>query len=936
MTRLTPLASLLAAAVLASATPSLHAADTNDKAARYYEDALTRYQKKDMAGAIVQLKNALQINKAMLPVQVLLGKALLANSDPVGAEVALNEALRLGVSRVEVIVPLAQAMYNQGKHNQLVESRQLDSPGLPPDIQQQLLLIKAQAFGDLGQVPKALKAIEDAKALTPQAPEPWLAEVAQRIKGRQFAEAATALERAAKLGPPSADLFFQRASLAHVQARLNEAVSAYDKTLELEPEHLDAALARVGIHVDLGRDKDAARELEALLAKKPNEPRALYLKALQAERAGDSATSKATLAQITNLMDPVPLDFIRYRPQLLLLAGLAHYGQGSLGKAKPYLEAAQRAQGPSPIAKLLARVYLEDRAPDRAVEVLESYLRTAPGDANALTLLASIHTSQGRHAKATNLMRDALSGKDNPAFRTVLGLSLLRGGKTGDAISSLEQSFKADSSQTYAGSALVTLYLREGQKAKAVAIAESMVRKAPKNPSLWMLQGTAMSRSGDAKGARQAFDTALKLSPGLPEAELGLARLEVGSRAFDAANTRLLKLYKADEKNIDVMLELANVAEMQNKPADAQRWLLKAEDNAGVGELRPGLAQVHTGMRFKNYPQALEASKKLLSKAPEDPDVMALHGRVQLLNGDVQGARSTLAGASRRAGVVVQSLLTIAELQMQARDASGANYSVEKVLSVEPNSIRGQALMAGVELQQGELAKAERRANQLAQSNPKSSVGYHLLADIALAKRQPAGAIEPLKRAQQLEPTSLGLLRLFSVQQSVEGVRAAVQSAENWLKQRPRDGQVLRAVGDAHVRNKAPDAAIKAYERALAADANDAEAMNSLASVLLTQRNTKSIALAQHAVQLDPNNPMYLDTLGWAEFQLGQSERSLPMLRDARLRNPGNAEIRWHLGAVLAKLGRHAEARAELEVAAANKQDKESAEQATKLLQTLK
>jgi len=936
MTRLMPLASLLAAALLASAAPPLHAADSNEKAARYYEDALARYQKKDIAGAIVQLKNALQINKAMLPVQVLLGKSLLANSDPVGAEVAFNEALRLGVSRVEIIVPLAQALLDQGKHAQLIESRQFESSGLTAEVQQQLLLIKAQAFGDLGQTPKALKALEEARALTPQAPEPWLAEVPLRIKVRQFAEASAALERAAKLGPPGADLYFQRASLLHVQAKLGDALSAYDKTLQLQPDHVEAALARIGVYVDLGRDKEAGSELAALLARYPSEPRALYLKALQAERTGDRSTAKAALAQVTNLMDPVPLDFLRYRPQLLLLAGLAHYGQGALGKAKPYLEAAQRAQGPSPIAKLLAQVYLEDRAPDKAIEVLESYLRSAPGDANALTLLASIHTSQGRHAKATNLMREALATKDDPAFRTVLGLSLLRGGRTGDAVSSLEQSFKADPKQTYAGAALVTLYLREGQKAKAVATAEAMVRKAPRNPSILVLQGTALSRTGDAKGARQAFETALKLSPGLAEAELGLARLDVGARAYEAAGNRLQAMYKADEKNIDVLLELANLAEMQNRSADAERWLLKADDNASVNDLRPGLAQVHTRLRFKNYPQALEASRRLLSKAPEDPDVLALHARVQLLNGDVQGARSTLSGASRRAGVVVPSLLTIAELQMQARDTAGANYSVEKVLSVEPNSVRGQALMTGVEIQQGELAKAERRANHLAQANPKQAVGFHLLADIALAKRQPGAAMEPLKRAHQLEPTSLSLLRLFSVQQSVEGVRAAVQSAEAWLKQRPRDGQVLRAVGDAHVRNKALEAAVKAYERALAADSNDAEAMNSLASVLLVQRNPRSIVLAQRAVQLDPNNPMYLDTLGWSEFQLGQSERSLPMLRDARLRNPGNAEIRWHLGAVLAKLGRVADARVELEVAAASKQDKASAEQARALLLTLK
>ena len=72
------------------------------KASKYYEDALVRYEKKDINGAIIQLKNALQIDKNMLPVQMLLGKALLQNGDVVSAEVAFTEALRLGVNRAEV------------------------------------------------------------------------------------------------------------------------------------------------------------------------------------------------------------------------------------------------------------------------------------------------------------------------------------------------------------------------------------------------------------------------------------------------------------------------------------------------------------------------------------------------------------------------------------------------------------------------------------------------------------------------------------------------------------------------------------------------------------------------------------------------------------------------------------------------------------------
>jgi predicted Zn-dependent protease len=133
------LAALLTAGALAA--PAQDAA----KASRFYEDALQRYEKHDIPGAIIQLKNALQADKSQLPVHVLLGKALLANSQPAAAEFELGEAIRLGVNRAEVAVALAMAMNAQGKQPQVLDDPRLQPAGLPPGIQQQLMLERALA-----------------------------------------------------------------------------------------------------------------------------------------------------------------------------------------------------------------------------------------------------------------------------------------------------------------------------------------------------------------------------------------------------------------------------------------------------------------------------------------------------------------------------------------------------------------------------------------------------------------------------------------------------------------------------------------------------------------------------------------------------------------------------------------------------------------------
>ena len=132
------------AALCLLGTPDANAAP-DGKAASYYEDALSRYERQDIEGAIIQLKNALQIDKRMLPVQVLLGKALLANGQAVAAEVAFNDALNLGVNRAEVVLPLAQAVVAQGKQALVLDQARFGVAGLPPGVQVQMLLLRSAA-----------------------------------------------------------------------------------------------------------------------------------------------------------------------------------------------------------------------------------------------------------------------------------------------------------------------------------------------------------------------------------------------------------------------------------------------------------------------------------------------------------------------------------------------------------------------------------------------------------------------------------------------------------------------------------------------------------------------------------------------------------------------------------------------------------------------
>jgi cytochrome c-type biogenesis protein CcmH/NrfG len=247
--------------------------------------------------------------------------------------------------------------------------------------------------------------------------------------------------------------------------------------------------------------------------------------------------------------------------------------------------------------------------------------------------------------------------------------------------------------------------------------------------------------------------------------------------------------------------------------------------------------------------------------------------------------------------------------------------------------------MADVELRLGAPAKAEQRARQVLALAPKRAIGNSLLGDVALARGQIAAATDAYRRAHQAEPSAETLLRLYGVLFRQDGGKSALQLAEQWAKTRPQDANVRKALADGYASIGNFSAARNHYESLLKIAPDDAEVLNNLANVLLRLKDPGAIPTAEKALAKDVSNANAIDTLGWALFQAGQPaqvDRALQLLRDARLREPGNPVIRYHLAAVLAQLGRKTEARDEAEAALKTGRGFEEQAAAEGLLKTLR
>jgi tetratricopeptide (TPR) repeat protein len=97
-----------------------------------------------------------------------------------------------------------------------------------------------------------------------------------------------------------------------------------------------------------------------------------------------------------------------------------------------------------------------------------------------------------------------------------------------------------------------------------------------------------------------------------------------------------------------------------------------------------------------------------------------------------------------------------------------------------------------------------------------------------------------------------------------------------------------------------------AFRAVIARDPSHAPALNYLGYMLAErgERLDESVDLIKRALQVEPGNGSYLDSLGWAYFKGGQFELAETHLRQAAGRLTTNSVVLDHYGDVLFQLGR--------------------------------
>jgi Tfp pilus assembly protein PilF len=138
----------------------------------------------------------------------------------------------------------------------------------------------------------------------------------------------------------------------------------------------------------------------------------------------------------------------------------------------------------------------------------------------------------------------------------------------------------------------------------------------------------------------------------------------------------------------------------------------------------------------------------------------------------------------------------------------------------------------------------------------------------------------------------------------------ALDDAEKLAKSDEEKETIFFMRGAMYERQKKYDASEAEFRKVLKINPDNAEALNYLGYMLADRavRLDEAYQLIKKAIDQDPGNGPFLDSLGWVYYRQGKLEEAEQMLTRALEKIGQDPTVHDHLGDVYAKLGKTREA----------------------------
>ena len=458
--------------------------------------------------------------------------------------------------------------------------------------------------------------------------------------------------------------------------------------------------------------------------------------------------------------------------------------------------------------------------------------------------------------------------------------------------------------------ALAQLYLAQGRGDDAVAVLREVARYRPGHPMVNALLVDALLKADQPAAAEEVLTQVLTGNPLALESRLQLADLQGRRDDHRAAVATLLAAPEDQRQSPELLRRLGFEQFRLGEGAAALATvdqLLIADPESTAGRYLRGLVLASLG-RDQEAETVLSA---LAAEAPRSIDVAEALAAVLERRGRVQEAADALAAVAARLPAssdaqVSRLRLRRGTLFLRHGQLAEAVAALAELRSAGEPEVRDQALLLEIqaltELTRGDEARELLRAREARE--PLSFELRGSKAELLWSAGDRAAAEAELDGLVATGDGDALLLAARVYQQHDEWLRP-IGALQQFLASHPDATPIAFALGAAQERSGQRSAAIATFQALLEKAPEFAPALNYLGYMWAEQgeNRAEALALVERAVALDPNNGAYLDSLGWAHFQLGQLAEARRHLERAADLVPDDPTVSEHLGDVYRALG---------------------------------
>ena len=637
-------------------------------------------EKGDAIHAILEYKNALQLDPQNAKVTFLLAKAYLANKEYRKAYGALQNTVtkdpgfdrarmemasllisaRQGEKALEHLNKIkkkdgleprlsllrARALMLQGKYNEAINILE----GIKSDNKQVPMLLTI-CFKQTGDISKMREALKKWQGLDSSDPDPYLFMAQYLAENGKKTEAARELQKMVEAQPSNSRLRLLQARLLERLGLVDEALKAYKKL----PQTPEIMRAKADFHLRHGHSDRAIKILEGLYRQNPQDVgTALKLsEVLALSKKFEEAQKILNGIREEQLGQPE-------REKVMLAKASIKASQGKMDDAKRICEELlNRNQGSVGAHILLGKILLNERKLDKAEVHLHQAATLDPRNTDAQILLARCQMLNKKRAMAGDTLKNAL--KRNPSDKRLR-------------------------------MALVKYHLLTKNYSLALDVLEQGLELSPKEILYLKSAGEIELLRKRYKKAEEYFQRICKLKPDIPLGYMEMGRLML----------------------------------VQNKRESALKWFEKAYQTTGGWRVAlPALIQTY--IKFNDLDGALEIARKEAEKRPDSAMAQYHLGKVLELKGEGDKAERAFSRAIELAPKWPAPYQALAALYLKQNRIKEAISKMERLYKDSPSWSQGMNL-AILYQYDGNYDKAIEIYKSLIKTHGKSPLLYNNLA----------------------------------------------------------------------------------------------------------------------------------------------------------------------------------------------------------------